>query len=344
MPVQTRSVLTFAREVQHAPRFALMGYGLPRQFLKVAGAAALGLLFLASARAQPLSLDLKSSYQANTPSGAAVEAFVTRANALSNGTLRLSLSSADGYEDAFRSVERGGVALGTFEAPALYRIEPVLGLSSLPMIAGSFDEARALATVARPHYEAALARHAQKLLLLKAYRPVLIWSRSPFVSTKEIAGAQVIAGRRGWYGPLQRLGARETSSGTPDFLIASSRNANIAIYGSSLRHVTQVFWAMPVQFITINSSAFSALPTAAQQALMTAGADLEKEEWNSAMNGARTDYAEAEAKGVTVQVAPPGELIEALREAAQPDINAWAADVGAPARQILEEYRRLMKR
>lgn len=328
-----------------------------RGFLKGTGAAVLGLAGVPSvALAQnagrapesprtdlPVKLELGSAFGTTSPSALAVEAFVARARALSGGTVQLSISRTS-HAEVYSRVENGHFALGTFEAPELWRVEPVFRLSALPMLAASYDEVRTLAKVAKPHYEAALARHGQRLLMVKAFRPVLIWSRSPFASTKDLVGAQVISARRDWSAPMVRLGAKETSGGTPDFVVAGPRSSTVVTYGDSIRHVTQVFWAMPLQFFTANSKAFDTMSAATRETLIAAGAEVERELWNSAEEGARSDYAAAEAKGIVVQRTPGDDLISSLREAARADVDEWATEVGAAGRQILDEYRLAAKR
>src|SRR5262249_4571315 len=67
-------------------------------------------------------------------------------------------------------------ALASYSAPSSATDEPVLGLSGVPMLAASFDEAEALLGIARPAYASALARHGQVLLAVEPWRPAALWS------------------------------------------------------------------------------------------------------------------------------------------------------------------------
>jgi hypothetical protein len=49
-------------------------------------------------------------------------------------------------------------------------VEPVLGISALPMLTATFDEAETLLRIARPYYSSALARHGQILLATEPWQ------------------------------------------------------------------------------------------------------------------------------------------------------------------------------
>ena len=56
------------------------------------------------------------------------------------------------------------------------------------------------------------------------------------------------------------------------------------------------------------------------------------------------EHRDIEKRGVKVIAQPPSTLLDALREAAEPDIRAWADSVGVEGNAILAEYRRAIGR
>ena len=105
-------------------------------------------------------------YSSQTLSGTAASLFADKAAALLPDTFQIKLAEQPPTVP-FAAIGKGS-AFASYYAPAFAADEPVLGLSAVPMLAASFDEAEALLRTARPHYAAALARRGQVLLAVRA--------------------------------------------------------------------------------------------------------------------------------------------------------------------------------
>ena len=140
-----------------------------RRLLFVAFPAA---LLAGRAEAQPRRLEL-IGYTSQSLSGTAAQRFADKA-ALSPGTLQIALEERPSTVP-FAAIGRAS-ALASYYAPAFSREAPVLGLSAVPMLAATFDEAETLLSIARPYYAAALARRGQVLLAVEPWRPAALWS------------------------------------------------------------------------------------------------------------------------------------------------------------------------
>ena len=78
--------------------------------------------------------------------------------------------------------------------------------------------------------------------------------------------------------------------------------------------------------------------------LRGAGHDTELAMWKLMREQLPRRQQEIAARGVQVLAQPPVDVIAALREAAEPDIQAWARSVGADGGTILADYRRAIGR
>jgi TRAP-type transport system periplasmic protein len=58
-------------------------------------------------------------------------------------------------------------------------MEPILGLSTLPHIVSSLEEARRLAELARPTYEKTFVKHGQRLLYMTPWPATGICAAAP---------------------------------------------------------------------------------------------------------------------------------------------------------------------
>ena len=78
--------------------------------------------------------------------------------------------------------------------------------------------------------------------------------------------------------------------------------------------------------------------------LLGAGHATEHALWQLMRERLPRGQQEIAARGVRVVDQPSVDLLAALREAAEPDIQAWAQSVGVDGRTILADYRRAIGR
>jgi TRAP-type C4-dicarboxylate transport system substrate-binding protein len=224
----------------------------------------------------------------------------------------------------------------------------VLGLSAVPMLAASVDEAEALLRVARPAYAAALARHGQVLLSVEPWRPAALWSTFRVRSAADLRGARFAldstpyAGT-GWAELFGRLGTEHAVYGDAELLLSGGYMPN-PVLAREFACVTEVFFAQQLTFLTANRATFDSLPGGQREALVAIGRATEAALWQEIRTFVRRDQQEIARRGVLVSSAPPAGLRAALHEAAEPDVQRWAAAMdamgGAAGATLLADYRR----
>ena len=186
-----------------------------REFLAFLGAFPIGLLSVRS-NAQSRQLSLTCSYAPGLQADGA-QLLADKIAQAAAGTIEVSVES--GMHMPLDVIARGS-ALVVYCAPCVAKSEPLFNLSTLPMLAATFDETATLHRVARPYYSAALARHGQVLLADQPWLPGALWSNFPIRSVADFKGVPfaVVASpgaaahtESGWGGPFARLGARSVS-------------------------------------------------------------------------------------------------------------------------------------
>src|SRR5690348_11917309 len=191
---------------------------LPAAFL--AGRAKAQSLLGALPPVLPLEL---VSYSSQTLSGTAASLFADKAAALLPDTFRIKVTEQPPTVP-FAAIGKAS-ALASYYAPGFAPDEPVLGLSAVPMLAASFDEAEALLRAARPFYAAALARRGQVLLAVEPWRPAALWSTFRLRSAADLRGARFALDGMpyvgsGWAELFVRLGARRVAYGDAEVVLA----------------------------------------------------------------------------------------------------------------------------
>jgi TRAP-type C4-dicarboxylate transport system substrate-binding protein len=300
-------------------------------------------LLAGRARANPKRLEL-AAYSSQTVVGTAAQLFADKAGALPARRFEIEVSERPPTMP-FAAMARAS-ALASFHAPMFSRDEPVLGLSAVPMLAATVDEAETLLRVARPHYAAALARHGQILLAVEPWRPAALWSTFRLRSGGDLRGARfaldetVYAGD-GWAELFARAGAQRSSYSEAEVTLSSGYMSS-ATLAREFACVAEVFFALQLTFLTANREAFESMTGEQREYLLAIGRATEAQLWREIRSFVRRDQEETAGRGVLVSAEPPADLVMALRKAAEPDVQRWAAAVGADGATILADYRRAL--
>lgn len=320
-----------------------------RALLRAAGGAALTGL-AGTGRAQPAAplrtIDMTSYLVAPAPAAATVKSFVAKASELTAGALviepqfmtglsrPLTVLSVDSPLSYFLSIQGG-------------ESDPLLGLSSLPMLAQSFDEAQTLLEVARPWYDKALQRFDLALLAADPWRPPALWSVKPIASGADLRGTAFdlmgMAYNARWNLPLERAGARY-SPFAAQMMLTWPHDRNVAMHEPLYSFYTEIFLAAQLNFLVVGRRFLDELSAAQREALVEAGRFAEAEAWQARRELVVREQKEIAGWGCTVTPVPPRALVAALREAAEPDIARWAEQVGADGQTLLADYRRAIGR
>jgi TRAP-type C4-dicarboxylate transport system substrate-binding protein len=96
--------------------------------------------------------------------------------------------------------------------------------------------------------------------------------------------------------------------------------------------------------MTISCDAFESLTEAQRRVLVGTGRNIELSQWKLQEELVHRDHQEIAARGVPVASQPPSDVTDALRRAAEPDIQSWAEAVDEEGATILTDYRRAICR
>jgi hypothetical protein len=298
-------------------------------------------LFASRAHAQPTRLEL-ASYSSQTQAAMAAQTFAAQAGALFPGSFEVAVAEMPPTKP-FAVIGKVS-ALASYYAPAFAAVEPVLGLSAVPMLAASVDEAEALLRIARPHYARALARHGQVLLAVEPWRPAALWSTFPIRSFADLRGAKVALDEQayaggGWAELFIRLGAQRASYGEAELLLGGGYTSSPAL-AREFACLSEIFFAQQLTFLTASRSMFDSLTAAQREALLAVGRATEAELWRGIRTFVQRDRLDIATRGVVVSAEPPADVLAALREAAEPDVRRWVAAMGEEGASLLADYRR----
>jgi TRAP-type C4-dicarboxylate transport system substrate-binding protein len=239
-------------------------------------------------------------------------------------------------------------AFACYHVSEFANIEPVFGLSALPMLTATFDEAETLLRIARPYYSSALARHGQILLATEPWQPAALWSTFPIRSNADLKGVpfalSLPAERMRWGSTFTRLGARRVSFFDAELVLSGGGYEGHLKLTQEFAYLIEAFFAVQLNFLTASREVFDALTDAQRHVLVETGRDTELALWKFGRELLQRNHQDIAARGISIAEQPPTDVLASLREAAEPDIQIWAHAMGVDGATILAAYRRTVGR
>lgn len=141
------------------------------------------------------------------------------------------------------------------------------------------------------------------------------------------------------------MGATQSVSlSDAEVILASSYSGHTLKLTQEFAYFTEIFFATHLTFLAARQDMFDSLTDAQRRVLRGAGDDTELAMWKLMADQLLRRQQEIGARGAKVVAQPPVDLLAAIREAAEPDIQAWARAVGANGGAMLADYRRAITR
>jgi TRAP-type C4-dicarboxylate transport system substrate-binding protein len=256
-----------------------------------------------------------------------------------------------GYKslDQFDAVGDGAIPIADTYVGPLGGIDPMFLLPSLPFLAKTAAEARALYDVARPYYDEIFAANNQKLLYSSPWPPSGIWAKKPVASMAELKGLKIrtydangtITLKSAGAAPIQLSWADvvpQLSTGGIDAVLTSAESGANAKFWEQLSHFTEINYAMPLNMLHINLDVLNGLTPELQQAVLEAAEATSERNWQAVLTRVEANYAEMEPNGVTVVTGVPEDYLAALNEAGREALDDWLVKTGAKGKAIIEAY------
>jgi TRAP-type transport system periplasmic protein len=323
---------------------------------RVAALAFLLLPLLAAgvAQAQEIRWIMANEYPATSIQGEG-DARFAREVAERSGT-RIQVTNQYDATSGFRSremvdaVARKAVVLANAYMGALGEIDPVFLLPSLPFLAATPEQAQVLAQIARPAWEQVLDKHNQKLLYLSPWPAAGLWANKPIDSVQALRGLRVRTADANGVAAFKAAGAvpvqvsfadalPQLKAGQLDAVLSSGDGGAGQRLMETLKHFTQIDYAVTMSVVTLNADAWNALDDDLQRAVLAAASIVEARQWDVLRTRVAANYKAMREAGVTITTELLPEYREALRRAGQGVVNDWARAMGPAGADILAAYR-----
>jgi len=327
--------------------------------LLLAAAATGCISFAAPAVAQEVRLDMQEYFGPTNLSGTASSDFAKLVSEKTNGQVQINVhfngSLGLGEADILKTVEQGVVPLSTSMLDKMLGTIPVAAIQSVPFMATSLDESRALFESFEPYVREQLESQNQMLLFEVISLPDGLWSKKPVpdvdaLKTLKTRTNSPIATRT-----LSNVGASPVPmawgdvapalvTGVIDSVITTDDNGLQSHLYEQMSDFTRLNMSTAFWIVHMNKDAYNSLSPDEQKAVLEAASQARSDAYDRAKVRLKENSAEMISKGIAVAEEISMPFRQALIEAAAPLRDEWSQKVGADVSSaVLSSYEEAKK-
>ena len=328
---------------------------LPAPLCKTAIAlATIGLTFAASAQTK---WDMPTPYPATNFHTENIQQFAGDVDKATAGKLKITVHANGALfkaNEIKRAVQGGQAQIGEIIISGAANEDPLFALDTIPFLATSYGESKALWQASRAKVEEKFAKQGLKVLFSVPWPPQGIYSKGPLNASADLKGVKIRS-----YSPtvarmIELMGAQPVTVQAAELTQALatgvvSANITSAATGydsKSWEQLTYYFdvqaW-LPKNVVLVNQKQFDALDKATQQAVTKAAAEAEARGWKTSEE--KTIWYVEQLKKNNMKVLPPSaELKKDLVGIGDKMTKEWLEKAGADGQAVLDAYRKSVKK
>jgi TRAP-type C4-dicarboxylate transport system substrate-binding protein len=312
-------------------------------------------LIAPAAAAQTITWDMPNEYPQTSIHGEGDLFFGNLVRQKTGGRIKI-VHHFDGWnglrsKDMLDAVGSGKVPIADMFGGALGEVEPLFLLPSLPFVAVTTDQARALFESAEADYDRILALHNQKLLYPSPWPPTGIWAKKPITGLESLKGLRIRTYDANGTITFKALGAApeqisfadavpKLAAGQLEAVLTSGDGGAGGQLWNYLDHFTAIGYAMPLSLVTINLDVWKGLAPRLQRAVRDAAAATEARQWTAIRKRVEENYLRMQANRVKITSTVSPAFGAALKAAGGEAIDAWVARFGPEGKLLLADYER----
>lgn len=314
-------------------------------------ALALAALVAAPAAAQT-SWDMPTPYGDGIFHTQNITQFAEDVAEATDGSLTITVHSANSlfaHPEIKDAVRDGLVPIGEILLSRLANEDPIFALDSIPFLASSYDEARALWDASRQAVSDRLAEQGLTLLYAVPWPGQSLYLNQEVTDPAQMQGLSFRAYNVATERLAELLGAVPTqveetdiptafSTGRVEAMITSpSTGANAQAWDFTTHYIDTQAW-LPKNVVIVNTDALEALSEEERTALTEAAEAAEARGWEMSRQETEAKIAELEDGGMTI-LQPSEALSARLQEIGETMTDEWLAQAGETGQAVIEQYR-----
>lgn len=316
-----------------------------KQGLLIAGLAA-------SLVAGNVKMDLNAKYGANNFHTKGAEKFATLVKDYTKGSVDITVHAGSSLikGNPLKAVKDGTVAMTDMFIPFTSGGGKVFGISALPFIASSYDDAYKLYQISKPAYEKTAKKWNQKLLYSVTWPPSGFYSNKAMTSISDFKGAKTRTYDKNSAAFVNSAGGNAVAlpwgevysslrTGMVNSVVTSSASGKDGKFWEVLKNFTKINYAYPLQAVTINLDYWNSLTKDQQSAMLKASKEIEDAQWKASKEENKVALETLAKNGIVINEASP-ELKKELDKIADDLLTKYLDGANSQIKSIFKEYRK----
>ncbi|AEA33502.1 TRAP transporter substrate-binding protein [Hippea maritima] len=313
----------------------------------------LTILFLSSfSNAKTIKMNLNCIYGPNSIHTEGAMKFAELVKKYTHGSVVITVypGGSLGFKgpELLRVVRDGQVPMSDILMGVVSGSEHVFGVSSLPKLVNSYEEAFKLYQAFKPLYEKAALRWNQKFLYAAPWPPSGLVTKVKIESAKDLKGLKIRTYDKNGAKFLRILGANAVSmpwgevysalrTNLINGVLTSAESTKNGKFWEVLKYFSPINYAYPLNMVTINLDYWKALDKKQQQAILRAAKETEKYQWAYSEKINNEDLKIIQGHSMVVN--EPTEEFERQMEKASRQLVEEFLDKASPSeKKILREF------
>jgi len=310
-------------------------------------ACATGVLLAAN-----IKMDLNAIYGANNLHTKGAEQFAALVDEYTKGSVKITVHAGGSLikGSPLQAVKDGTVAMTDMFIPFTAGGGKVFGISALPFVANSYDDAYKLYQISKPAYEKAAAAWNQKMLYAVSWPPSGLYTKKSIQSTADFSDLKVRTYDKNSADFVTMVGGSSValpwgevysalSTGMVNSVLTSSASGKDGKFWEVLSDFTKINYAYPLQAVTINLDYWKSLDKAQQDAMLKAAAKIEASQWDASKEEDNVALKLLTDNGVKIAEESPM-LKQELDSVAKKMLDAYLSDADESIKKIFATYKK----
>jgi len=299
-----------------------------------------------------VNMDLNAKYPAvNFHTKGAVK-YAALVKKYTNGTVNIKVHAGSSLVkgNALKAVKDGVVPMTDMFIPFTAGGGKVFGISALPFVASSYDDAYRLYQISKPAYEKTFKKWNQKLLYAVTWPPSGIYTKKAINSTADFKDVKARTYDKNSANFIKLVGGSAValpwgevysalSTGLVNAVVTSSESGVNGKLWEVLTNFTKIGYAYPLQAVTINLDYWNSLDKMQQKAMLKAAKEMEKAQWSVSKNLDAKDLAILAKNGMKISEPTPT-LKKQLADVGAKMLKSYLKDANSDIKKIFKEYRK----
>ncbi|MFA9239608.1 MAG: TRAP transporter substrate-binding protein [Candidatus Paceibacteria bacterium] len=299
-----------------------------------------------------VQMNLNAKYGATNFHTIGAQNFANLVKDYTKGSVDITVHSGSSLVkgNPLKAVKDGTVAMTDMFIPFTSGGGKVFGVSALPFIATSYEDAYKLYQVSKPAYEQTAKQWNQKLLYSVTWPASGFYANKKMESLEDFKGAKTRTYDKNSADFVNDAGGNAVSlpwgevysalrTGMVDSVITSSSSGKDGKFWEVLSDYTKINYAYPLQAVTINLDYWNSMDKTQQEAILKAASEIEKAQWEAVKIEDKDALDTMEKNGMRISEASDG-LKKDLGVIANKMLDEYLADADEETKNIFKEYRK----